>query len=91
MFQPNVIAIDFETALLDGSPSTETYRPDFRAISCAFAWSSEEGPTREAYKVGEPDIEQFLSRCLSTGASLVVHNVQFEYSVILNRFPALKT
>ena len=86
MFKPTHVSFDFETALLNGSPSTEAYRPDFRAISCAFAWRNGDS-IKTVYKVGEYEIACFIEKCCQDNITLIAHNVQFEYSVLLNRFP----
>jgi DNA polymerase I-like protein with 3'-5' exonuclease and polymerase domains len=79
-----VVAIDWETALLDGSPSVEFYREDFRIISAAMAW---DGRTR--YVTGEDAIVKQLQSLAKNGHRLVVHNLQFEYGCVLHRFPEL--
>lgn len=58
--QPTVIASDFETALLDGSPSTDYYRGDFRIISMSAAWYQDK-ERKTLYLETEAEIEDFLS------------------------------
>lgn len=86
-YRPDVIVIDFETALLTGEPSTEYYREDFRAISCAFAWTGADGTVRTKYREGEIAIGEELARIKHDGIPLVVHNLPFEYGVCSYRFP----
>jgi hypothetical protein len=38
MYVPPVVVLDYETALLDGTPSVDYFREDFRVISAAAAW-----------------------------------------------------
>lgn len=90
MFVPSVIAVDYETALTTGAPSTEYYRGDFRAISCAFAWRGQDGGLRSLFLAGEDEIGAFLERIKASGARVVVHNFQFEYGVSLYRFPGFE-
>lgn len=88
MYRPDVIVLDFETALTDGTPSTEYYRDDFRAVSCAFAWiSSKTGNIVTDYREGEEDILDALQMLDEQTLKLVAHNFQFEYGVLLYRFP----
>lgn len=90
MFVPSVIAVDYETALTSGVPSTEYYRGDFRAITAAFAWRGQSGDLRSLYLEGEDEIGSFLDRIKASGAKVVVHNLQFEYGVSLYRFPGFE-
>lgn len=87
MYQPKIIAIDFETALTDGTPSTEYYRPEFRAVSCAFAWNREDGSVRTSVCSGERAIARFLGKLDNREIELVCHNFSFEYGVLHHRFP----
>ena len=81
------VIIDFETKLLDGSPSLEFYRQDFRADSCAFMWRKN-GEIRTLYCIDEDEIRTALKAIAATGYSfLVCHNYQFEYGVLYHRFP----
>jgi hypothetical protein len=89
-FVPSVIAVDYETALTSGAPSTEYYRGDFRAISCAFAWRGQNGELRSLYLEGEEEIGAFLERIRGIGSRVAVHNFQFEYGVSLYRFPGFE-
>ena len=89
-FVPEVIAVDYETALTSGVPSTEYYRDDFRAISAAFAWRGQGGEMRSLFLEGEDEIRVFLERIKASGARVVVHNFQFEHGVSLYRFPGFE-
>ena len=89
-FVPEVIAVDYETALTSGVPSTEYYRDDFRAISAAFAWRGASGELRSLYLEGEDEIRTFLERIKASGVRVVVHNFQFEYGVSAYRFPGFE-
>lgn len=91
MRQELVIALDFETALLDGSPSVEYYRKDFRAISAAMAWRDETGNMVTKCLTGEEQIHEALREAQARGERLVVHNFQFEYGVLLYRFPGFES
>ena len=87
MYRPDVIVLDFETALTDGTPSTEYYREDFRAVSAAFAWRDEAGKVVTRYETGEQKIWEILTWLQDNGpVRLAVHNFQFEYGVLLHRF-----
>lgn len=86
-YKPSIIAFDFESSLLDGTPSVEFYRDDFRAISAAAAWFTEAGAIKTRYMEGEAEIAPFLARCKAEGISLVAHNLAFEYGVTRFRFP----
>ncbi len=90
MYIPSIVAVDYETALTDGTPSTEYYRGDFRAISAAFAWRAESGDIRTLYLEGESEIGVFLERLKASGSRVVVHNFQFEYGVSFYRFPGFE-
>ena len=80
------VVLDVETCLLDGSPSLEYYRPDFRAISCAFAWRrGNEIATFHAE--GEESIQEALRFFDRKSTFLVCHNFAFEYGVLFHRFP----
>jgi hypothetical protein len=84
-YVPTLLALDYETALTDGTPSHEYYRDDFRAISLAVAWYGKDGTIRTAYYEGEEQIGGFLAR--SKGIPKVCHNLSFEYGVTKHRFP----
>lgn len=86
-YKPSIIALDYETALLDGTPSIEFYRDDFRAISAAASWHTEAGEIKTRYMEGEAEIAPFLARCKAEGIPLVAHNLAFEYGVTRFRFP----
>ncbi len=87
MFTPSYIALDFETALLDGSPSVEFYRHDFRATSCAFAWRREDGSIKAKVTWGEDETREMIRKIISSNMTAVVFNYQFEYGVLKCRFP----
>lgn len=80
-----MIAIDFETALLDGTPSLDFYRHDFRATSAAFAWFGESGEVKTKFARGEEEIRELLSHV--GDRQLIVHNFSFEFAVLRYRFP----
>jgi hypothetical protein len=84
---PEAIVLDFESALLNGEPSVEYYREDFRAISAAFAWRREDGTVKTKYTEGEDATRDFLHRIRAGGIPVIVHNFQFEYGVLAYRFP----
>lgn len=79
--QPSIVALDFETTGLD------YYSPDFRALSCAFAWRADDGKIKTRYLVGEDEIGQQLRYIHDQGVHLVAHNSSFELGVLLHRFP----
>lgn len=87
LFKPTVVVMDFETALTDGTPSVDYYREDFRVISAAFAWRTQNGAIKTKFLEGEDDIRAFLGRLRSSDIPVVVHNFQFEYGVCVHRFP----
>lgn len=84
------IIADFETALLDGSPSVEAYRHDFRVTSCAFAWRSFDGSIKTKITWGEDETRESLERIKSQKIPIVCHNLQFEWMVTKCRFPGLE-
>lgn len=86
MFKPTVIAIDFETADSKGA-SVDFWKPDFRALSCAFSWVSSEGELKRAYREGEEKVAAYLRKLAKDQIPLVAHNLQFEYGVTKARFP----
>jgi hypothetical protein len=90
MYIPEIIVLDFETALLDGSPSVEFYRHDFRVISCAFAWRTSDGSIKTKLTLGEDETRVMLSKIASKGIPVVVFNFQFEWGVTKSRFPGLE-
>jgi len=79
------VVMDYETALLDGTPSLDYYREDFRVVSTAFSWR-ENGVLQTYYTVGETPTLAFLAVLKARGCTLVVHNLQFEYGVTAARF-----
>ena len=87
MFRPKIVAMDYETALLNGEPSVEYYRSDFVVTSCAFAWFQEDGEIKTAIRNGEKAVKAFLEKCKRDEVELVVHNYQFEWGVTKARFP----
>ncbi len=84
---PKVVFFDYETALLDGTPSTEAYRDDFRVVSTAFAWRNEQNEITTKYCVGEAETLGMLKRCKRDNIPLVAHCLQFEWTVTKCRFP----
>lgn len=90
MFKPEIIALDFETAILSGEPSVDFHRNDFRAISAAFSWFSEDGSIKSQYCEGEPAIREMLLQIAEIDVPLVAHNAQFELGVLTTRFPDCK-
>jgi hypothetical protein len=91
MFKPSLIAMDYETALTDGTPSVEYYREDFRVISAAFAWFTADGSVKTKFLEGEGPILTMLESIKQNGIKAVVHNFQFEYGVTKHRFPGLES
>lgn len=89
-FTPEFVICDFETALLDGSPSVEYYRNDFRVTSCAFAWRGEDGSLKTKVTWGEADTRKFIERCAKEQIPLIAHNLAFEMGVTKCRFPGLE-
>ena len=81
----NIICIDYETATDEGA-STETWKSDFRALSCAFTWLTPHG-FESKFCVGEDAIRDFLLANLD--AQYIAHNIQFEQAVTLSRFPGI--
>lgn len=79
--KPSIIAIDFETTGLD------FWSPDFRALSCAFAWSSDDGRVKTRYLTGEDEIGRQLRIIEDAGIPLSCHNLSFELGVLIHRFP----
>lgn len=90
-YRPEVVVLDFETALLSGEPSVEYYRDDFRAISAAFAWRDKNGNVKTKYTEGEDATREFLEKMACDGIPTIVHNYQFEYGVLAHRFPGLQS
>lgn len=85
--QGTAIVCDFETQLLDGSPSLEFYREDFRVVSCIFVWRKD-GEIKSLYTRGEKDTDAAIRFFMKQGnCYFVCHNLQFEYGVALHRFP----
>lgn len=85
-FKPSVMAFDFETADSRGA-SVEFWRPDFRALSCAFSWVSADGELKRAYRVEEHSIAAYLRKLARDQIPLVAHNLQYDYGVTKARFP----
>lgn len=88
-YEPSVVALDFETALTDGTPSTEYYRPDFRVIGVAFAWRKADNTISTLVL---EDYDTILAQLLRipTNCLVVVHNFQFEFAVLKHMFPGIK-
>jgi DNA polymerase I-like protein with 3'-5' exonuclease and polymerase domains len=73
-YTPQVIAFDYEATGLD------YWSPNFRVLSCAFAWRSEDGSIRTKVCYGKSEIESFLIR-IPSGCGLIAHNVGYEFGV----------
>lgn len=82
-FQPNIIALDFETSGL------RYWEPDYRVLSAAFAWRGKDGDIRTKYTEGEHETERFLRKIADGSIGITVHNLSFEYGVIHYRYPGL--
>ena len=84
----NPVVFDFETVEImpDGSTrgSTEFYRHNFRASSCAFS-ERRDGRVVSWYVDGEDRIREELLKL--QGRPLIAHNIQFEMGVCKCRFP----
>lgn len=80
--QPSIIFIDFETTGLN------FWESDFRTISCAFTWTSDNGRTATRYLVGEDDIRDQLKIIQDAGIVLGAHNASYELGVLIHRFPS---
>lgn len=82
----NYLVVDYETALIDGTPSVEYWRDDFRVVSAAIAIVEEDRKDfkESVYLEGEDNIRAYLQ--LYPGMSWVVHNAQFEWAVTKYRF-----
>lgn len=90
MFPPNkVVAFDFETVedMPDGSSvaSLDVHKAEFRVTSCAFAW---DGGTY--YADTAAGITAALTRLALSGNPVICHNQQFEYGVMLSKYPSIK-
>ena len=83
---PKYVVLDFETALTDGSPSVEMYRPDFRVTSCAFMWRGKNGAIESKHTWGEGETLDFLTELDNHQVKLIVHNFSFEWGVLKCRF-----
>jgi len=83
MFKPDAVAFDFETSGLD------FWSPDFKVLSAAMAWRSEDGSLQSRF-IGPEAIEAVLQRISDDGIPLVVHNLGFEYGVIKNIYPRVE-
>jgi DNA polymerase I-like protein with 3'-5' exonuclease and polymerase domains len=90
MYKPTFVVADFETALLDGSPSVKFYRPDFRVTTCGFGWYDKDGNVKTVCKEGEDEVKAFLVKCQSQNIPLVCHHLGFERGVTQCRFPGLE-
>ncbi len=87
---PKLVAMDLETHLLDGSPSVDFFRPDFRVQSCALSIRDTEGQLKSYFLLGEEEIKTWLVSLEKHKIQVVVHNLAFEYGVISNRFPGIE-
>lgn len=81
--------MDFETALTDGTPSTDFYRHDFRVISTAISYYGPNGEIKSKYVEGEDDSRKLLEMCGDT--PLIAHNLPFDKGVAVCRFPDIKS
>lgn len=79
-----------ETALTTGQASVEFYRPDFRVVSIACSWFGDEPQPESLYLEGEEAIGDLLSILAARQYPIIVHNVAFEYGVLLYRFPGVQ-
>ena len=84
--KPSFVALDFETALLDNSPSLEYWRDDFRVVSTAIAWFHND-EIKTFYCKGEEATRELL---LTLDIPIVVHNISFDAAVAMYRFPDIK-
>jgi DNA polymerase I-like protein with 3'-5' exonuclease and polymerase domains len=89
MFKPEIVAIDYETGLVDGTPSVDYYRHDFRALTLAISYYKE-GEIVSQFAIGEDNIRKILEKLSRNNIKIVVHNLQFEYGVTTYRFPDIK-
>lgn len=78
--KPSVIAFDFETTGLD------YWNPDFRVLSCAFAWQGDDGRIKTRYLVGEDEIGKQIKIIRQLSIPLVAHNYAFERGCLTYRF-----
>jgi hypothetical protein len=85
-----LIFIDYETALLDGSASTEFYRHDFRVTSMAVSGRDQDGEIISRFYEGEQEVERALKVIERRNLEVWAHNLQFEYAVTRCRFPNVK-
>jgi DNA polymerase I-like protein with 3'-5' exonuclease and polymerase domains len=69
-----VISFDFETTGLN------YWSPDFKVISCAFAWRSEDGSIKTKVCYGQDSIFSFTST-IPNSIPLLCYNAGFEYGV----------
>ncbi len=81
---PKLVALDFETCLASGEASPDFYRPDFRIASTAVTWES-----GSLFLEGEDTARELLTYLQNNNVQVVVHNLSFEYGVVLNRFPEI--
>ena len=91
MYKPLSIICDFETALIDGSPSVKYYHPDFRVTMTGAAWLNKDGELVTKCYIGEEDSKAFLLKAKSQNITMVYHNAAFETGVIGCRFPEAQT
>lgn len=88
-----IVCFDFETIKLlpDGSrqASADFWHPDFRVDSCAFSWRA--GDTIESIFVqGEDNVRKQLQIHADNQDQMICHNLQFEYGVMLCRYPDIQ-
>lgn len=88
-WKPELIVLDYETALLTGEASTEFWRKDFRVESCAFTWVDEHGKYKSEFLQGEADIGDMLRKISAAQIPVWVYNIGFELGVTMCRFPGI--
>lgn len=79
MSTPKVVAFDFESTGLN------YWEPDFRVLSCAFAWQGDDGRIKTRYLTDEDEVRAQIVFAQEAGAKLVAHNGAFELGVCLFR------
>lgn len=78
--KPSIVSVDFETSGLN------YWEPDFRVLSAAFAWSSDDGRIKTRYLVGEDEIGVQINIIRDMGIRLCAHNYSFDGACLLYRF-----
>jgi hypothetical protein len=86
-FIPSIIALDFETALWDGSPSIDFFRHDFEITSCAIAYRDANGDKKSKDMTDTVEIRHFLTQVRKEKIPLVVFNYHFEYGCLKCQLP----